>query len=686
MNYGGWIFGAKLEAVGKILADVLQEPSEQDKGGSFVAIEESKEQASLSVDAVVGQEGNLIDRYRLVEKIGEGGMGEVFLAQQEQPVRRLVALKIMKPGTRTPSMIARFEAERQTLARLNHPYIVRIYDAGAAPSGRRYYVMEHVNGVRITEYCQRHELTIPERLELFALVCEAIQHAHHKSVVHRDLKPGNILIVREGETAVPKVIDFGIALLLENPTHTAVSEIRHKRLQGTPVYMSPEQADIDNQDVDGRTDIYSLGVVLYEMLTGALPPGSTEPRQCGSEGTRQAVCEKTPKTSAKAPDKCLDRELGWIWLKATETDKERRYNLVSELLTDVQRYLAGLPLMAAPKSATYCAHKFIERHRWLPKTALFALVGLFAFLEVSVGYMQARRAEIGARRALKVKSERLRSIITDALGEKEAEESAAAFLAGTVESILGDREVGNLPALKNICDRISDDVENDFGIDSRAEVVIHYRLGISYLAIGDYEAAASHLETALYLVSVAFPDESLRMRSCMLGLGLAYLVEGDSRKAIALFSREAKLAEAQDEEPEFVEASVLHNFQLWYTDKGQYWSLHLRYAGCDMLSENDPKSMARLPTLAMSYLADNHHDNAELLFFEALRKLSSLTSESSIFTVTARQNLAMFYVAKGKYKEAYVVMKWRPLWTSPAAMGERCESIPFHIAEEKALN
>ena len=327
--------------------------------------------------------GTRIGRYKLVRTLGEGGMGIVYLAEQEHPIKRQVALKIIKPGMDTKAVIARIEAERQALALLDHPNIARVYDAGTT-AGRPYFVMEYVQGVPIIEHCDQQKSTIEQRLQLFLGVCEAIQHAHQKGIIHRDIKPSNILVHMEGEKAVPKVIDFGIAKALSQALteRTLVTEQGH--FVGTPEYMSPEQAQASGQDTDTRSDIYSLGVVLYELLAGVLPFDPKALREGGPDHARKVIREEEPKTPSRqltalgktaegiaanrqtevhALTRRLHKELEWIPLKAMRKDPARRYRSASELADDIRNYLDGRPLIAGPETVTYRVRKFVRRNR-----------------------------------------------------------------------------------------------------------------------------------------------------------------------------------------------------------------------------------------------------------------------------------------------------------------------------------
>ncbi|HEX8313099.1 MAG TPA: serine/threonine-protein kinase, partial [Chthoniobacteraceae bacterium] len=316
--------------------------------------------------------------YRLVKRIGEGGGGVVYLAEQEEPVRRRVALKIIKLGMDTQEVIARFEAERQALAVMDHPNIARVLEAGATATGRPYFVMEYVRGVKITEYCLEHQLDLRQRLGLFRQVCHAIQHSHQKGIIHRDIKPSNILITFEDEVPMPKVIDFGIAKATAGRVPGQTTVTAGEQIIGTPAYMSPEQLERSSMDIDTRSDIYSLGVVLAELLTGRTPFDTQELLNAGIDEMRRTLREQEPpklsslaKTLAAAgspqaltiPASSLRGDLDWIVMKALEKDRNRRYQTARGLAMDVERYLAEEPVQARPPSRLYLLHKLVRRNK-----------------------------------------------------------------------------------------------------------------------------------------------------------------------------------------------------------------------------------------------------------------------------------------------------------------------------------
>ena len=345
--------------------------------------------------------GSHIGPYQIREQIGEGGMGVVYVAEQTQPVQRKVAIKIIKPGMDTKEVIARFEAERQALAFMEHPNIARVLDAGATESGRSYFVMELVRGIPITEYCDQVKATPRERLELFQTVCDAVQHAHQKGIIHRDIKPSNVLVTQVGAKPVVKVIDFGLAKAVSGQRLTEKTLYTgFMKLMGTPAYMSPEQAGLSGLDIDTRSDIYSLGVLLYELLTGTTPLDKTEiQKQAYDELCRQIREVDAPKPSTRFSTlqdaqrstiaehrkaeprdlrQLLHGDLDRVVLKAIEKDRERRYGSPQDLAADIERFLADKPVLAVPPSQWYLASKYIRRHRTAILTAATILLVLVA--------------------------------------------------------------------------------------------------------------------------------------------------------------------------------------------------------------------------------------------------------------------------------------------------------------------
>ena len=372
-----------------------------DDAGSFLESPAAQFPATVNMPAVQEAPGAVIGHYKLLQQVGEGGFGVVYMAEQQEPVRRKVALKVIKPGMDSRQVIARFEAERQALAMMDHQNIARVLDAGTTDSGRPYFVMELVKGVAITEYCDKNTLTPRERMELFVPVCQALQHAHQKGIIHRDIKPSNVLVCLYDGKPVPKVIDFGVAKAIEQRLTEKTMFTQHGQVIGTLEYMSPEQAEMSQLDIDTRSDVYSLGVLLYELLTGSTPITKKQLNTAGFvellRMIREAEPEKPstrlshsadalPTISARRhtePAKLgplLRGELDWIVMKSLEKDRTRRYETANDLARDIERYLHDEPVEAGAPSVVYRTRKFVRRHRLAVFVALFVPVALVAIV------------------------------------------------------------------------------------------------------------------------------------------------------------------------------------------------------------------------------------------------------------------------------------------------------------------
>jgi serine/threonine protein kinase/tetratricopeptide (TPR) repeat protein len=369
---------------------------------------------SIFGNALLEQPGHSIGRYKLLQKIGEGGCGVVYMAEQQEPVRRRVALKVIKLGMDTAQVVARFEAERQALALMDHPNIARVLDAGATEIGRPFFVMELVGGVKITDYCDQHRLTTRQRLTLFIQVCRAIQHAHQKGIIHRDIKPSNVLVAFHDGVAIPKVIDFGIAKATQGRMTDDTVFTAFEQFIGTPAYMSPEQAQFGRLDVDTRSDIYSLGVLLYELLTGRTPFDTQELLAGGLEGVCRTIREKEPPTPStrlklaaatrqvqgageariEHQKSRIPTDLDWIVMKCLEKERARRYETANGIARDLERHLNQEPVSARPPSTLYTLHKFIRRNRITAAAATaIATVLVLGIAGVGLAAARARRAE-----------------------------------------------------------------------------------------------------------------------------------------------------------------------------------------------------------------------------------------------------------------------------------------------------
>jgi serine/threonine protein kinase/Tfp pilus assembly protein PilF len=503
--------------------------------------------------------GTVLGPYTLREPLGEGGFGVVFRAEQQQPLRRTVALKLLKPGLDTRQVVARFQAERQALALMDHPNIARVLDAGATAAGRPYFVMELVPGLPLTAYCDQNRLTLPERLELFAAVCAAVQHAHQKGVIHRDLKPSNVLVTRQDGAAVVKVIDFGIAKALGRPLADERPDTGLTQLVGTPLYMSPEQLEGGGLDVDTRSDVYSLGVLLYELLTGTTPFDKERLRHAGYDEFRRILREEDPprpSTRGQATTTVLARrggdrrlrrrfrgELDWVVMKALEKDRERRYDSAGALGADVRRYLADEPVQACPPSAGYRLRKWARRHRPAVGAVAAVLLVAVAAWAVSTVLILWQRDEAWAQRQAAQEQRELARRAVDEMYTEVAEqwlphqphlhEVRRRFLLkalGYYEAFA--REPGTDPGQRHLagvaCRRVGD-IQAKLGQTGDAEAAYGQAVGIQA------ELAAAFPEAPPYRQELATSQNNLGV--LLMSVGRLDEAEQAHRRALAVRER-----------------------------------------------------------------------------------------------------------------------------------------------------
>jgi len=496
--------------------------------------------------------GTVIGPFTLTRSLGEGGMGEVFEAEQREPVRRRVAIKLIRGDRDHGALMARFAAERQALARMSHPSIAGFLDAGLSEQGRPYFAMEFVEGTPITEFCADRALPLERRLDLFVEVCRGVEHAHRRGIIHRDLKPSNVLVTEIEGRAVPKIIDFGVAKAVEDPLTELTLETRAGALLGTPLYMSPEQADPDEQDVDTRADVYSLGALLYEMLTGQLlweiGDGSIgslmqllrairedEPQRPSTRLERSGGDADTdssfPGLEAADLSRLLRGDLDWIVMKALAKDRDRRYGSASDLAADIERHLNHEPVEARPPSTMYTLGRFVQRHRAGVTAAAVAAVALIGgTIAATVGFVRATEAESLARQ----EAQRATEAETLARQEAEAAERVAAFMVDLFEVPDPRLGRGSTVTAREILDQGADGIAEELSDQPVVQARLMEVMGKSYSNLGLYEPASAltrqAYEQRLELLGAEHP-ETLDS-GATLGLQLLRMGEFEEAEAI----------------------------------------------------------------------------------------------------------------------------------------------------------
>ncbi len=570
--------------------------------------------------------GDRIGHYKLLQQIGEGGCGIVFMAEQEEPVRRRVALKVIKPGMDTKSVIARFEAERQALALMDHPNIAKIFDAGATESGRPYFVMELVRGVKITEYCDQNSLTTQERLKIFVQVCQAVQHAHQKGVIHRDLKPSNVLVTTTKDDApLPVVIDFGIAKATTNQQLTDKTLFTaFEMLIGTPAYMSPEQAALTNVDVDTRTDIYSLGVLLYELLTGSTPFDTGELLKAGLDEIRRVIREQEPVRPSTRLSKLTDADLttvaqsrrsepplliravrgdlDWIAMKALEKDHTRRYETANGLALDILRYLANEAISARPPSKLYKLQKQVLRNKLLfTGIGIITLLLVGSLIVVSASLAKERRSRREAD-AASVKSQQVTKFLED-------------MLQGVGPSVARGRDTA---MLREILDETSERVGKEMTNQPMVEAELRTLLGKIYEQIGDLGRAEAMERAALAIHTQKSGADSLETAASLNDLGLALMAQHKLPEAEAAHSK----------------------------------ALAIRR---QLLGNENPTTAASLNDLGAVYRDEGKLKEAEAMTVEALRIRRKYLGNENLDVADSLRNLCMVLGYAGRWDESEAI-------------------------------
>jgi eukaryotic-like serine/threonine-protein kinase len=574
--------------------------------------------------------GTIIGAYKLLEQIGEGGFGLVFMAEQQQPVRRKVAVKVLKPGMDTRQVIARFEAERQALALMDHPNIARVLEASATETGRPYFAMELVRGVPITDYCDQNRLDTRERLELFMHVCQAVQHAHHKGIIHRDIKPSNVMVTLHDDVPVVKVIDFGIAKALGQQLTDKTLYTAFAQLVGTPLYMSPEQAQLSGLDIDTRSDIYSLGVLLYELLTGTTPFDKERLRTAGYDEMRRVIREEDPpkpstrvstlgqaaatvserrQSNPRGLSRLFRGELDWIVMKALEKDRNRRYETASAFAVDLDRYLKDEPVAACPPSARYRLGKFARRNRGPVVAASLVLLALVVgVIGTSFGLLQARNATDAERLSKETAQRRLTQIekANEILGSifKDLNPQAAEKEDKPLQALLGER-----------LDQASAQLEGEVIGDPLAVARMQLTLGESQLGLGYAEKGIHLLSKARMTFTAQLgPDHPDTLRS-MSSLAEGYKDAGRLDLALPLQEETLKRRKAQ-------------------------------------LGPDHPDTLTSMNNLAWCYQTVDKLEKALPLYEETLKRRNAQLGPDHPDTLESMNNLAVGYQLAGKLEKA----------------------------------
>ena len=613
--------------------------------------------SSVGIDSGIGigavRLGQALGNYRIISRLGEGGMGQVWLAEQTAPFQRQVALKLIRVGIYDDAVLQRFESEQKSLASMNHPGIAKVFDAGTTSDGQPYFVMEYVPGKPITEFCDGKKLPIKERLELFVKICEGVQHAHLKAIMHRDLKPSNILVEEVDGKAVPRIIDFGLAKAASKTANGEDLLTQVGAFLGTPGYMSPEQANPDVQDIDTRTDVYSLGVILYELLTGFLPSETKGGSQAFLEKIRQLREEDPPLPSTKVRSdrdssttkaeergtdlkqlvSLLKGDLDWIAMKALERDRARRYNTPSELAADIVRYLKNEPVTARPASAGYQIRKYVRRHRFgvAAATAMALLLAGFAITQA----VQLRRITRERDRANR---------ITD-------------FMVGMFKVSDPNEARGNKVTAREILDKASNDIQSGLSKDVEVQSQLMQVMAQTYVNLGLFSRAHELAESALENRRRVLGPNNRKTLESMTQLG--WVLDRETREVEAeKVIRQALEVQRRVLGPE--DSLTLENTEnlavvvekQGHYDEEERLARELIEIRTRKLGPENPLTLRSMLILGNAFHGENKFPEAEAQYRKILEIERRILPEGHPWTLACMHNLANLIQEQGRYAEA----------------------------------
>ncbi len=610
--------------------------------------------------------GSVIGPYFLEEQLGEGGFGVVYRAKQKQPIVREVALKIIKAGMDTKEVIARFEAERQALAIMDHPNIAKVLDAGTTEHGRPYFVMELVNGLPVNHYCDRHNLGTRQRLELFREICAAIQHAHQKGIIHRDLKPNNILVASNDDKPLVKVIDFGIAKALSQELTEKTLFTAQGQIIGTPQYMSPEQSEMNSFDIDTRSDIFSLGIVLYELLTGTTPLTQDELRRAGIEELCRLICEREPplpsvqlnslsledtaclaETHGSKPDqlaKSMRGDLDWIVMMALEKERDRRYQNVADFSADIGNFLSDQPVNASPPSRSYRLRKFARRNRTALSSVALIAVALIAGTVISIW-----QAVIASEQR--------------ELAEKSAEESAAILDFFENEILMAARPttdgegLGIDVTVLEALDAAESKIDSAFDEKPFVERSIRATLAGTYLEMGKTTKAIEQYENVVALLTQSYGNEAPETLAAKADLGRALAAAGRLDEALAVHEHvlQRLREELGDDQPETVEAMhhLASTYSALFRREDYLAMIELTVESSIKVHGEEAEATIRAKVdLASAYSMVGRYEDAEALYKNLLALFARTKVAEDVAFLVARSGLAQLYGDTGRIEEA----------------------------------